>query len=221
MLVRDDGDSWTAIGQPAHAWLAGQLARAWNPELTPALVLAIEQHDLAWAQLDRRPPLNGEARRAASFYEVPLEQRLELWSGVASRVLALDPYVAVLVSLHASNIHTRYGKARPEAFLAEQRADQDAILARLPHVSREQAERDADVLFRIDALSLRICGEPGDEVLLDQWPFAVEELRVGLHVRELRERVDDEAALHALLDATDFRWREWLLRPQAPASPND
>lgn len=213
MLIRDDGDVWTAIGQPAHAWLAGQLARAWNPTLPSALVLAIEQHDLAWAELDRRPLLHGEARRAASFYEVPLDRRLELWSGVVDRVVMADPYAAVLVSLHATNIHTRYMKTPPEAFLAAQRADQDAILARLPHASRAQAEADADVLFRIDAMSLRICGEPSGEVAIEDWPFAVDELRVGVHLRELRERVDDEASLHALLDAADWRWREWVLRP--------
>jgi hypothetical protein len=179
------------------------------------------EHDLAWAELDRRPLLNAEARRAASFYEVPLDRRLALWTSVADRVLALDPYAAVLVSLHATNIHTRYMKTPPEQFLADQRADQDAILSRLPHVTRAQAEADADVLFRIDAMSLRICGDPNDEVRIEDWPFAGEELRVGVHARTLTERVDDEAALHALLDRTDWTWREWLLRPQAPASPND
>src|SRR5579875_260000 len=33
MLVREDDGGVLAIGQPAHAWLAGQLARAWQRAL--------------------------------------------------------------------------------------------------------------------------------------------------------------------------------------------
>src|SRR5579875_1229094 len=32
MLVREDDGGVLAVGQPAHAWLAGQLARAWGNE---------------------------------------------------------------------------------------------------------------------------------------------------------------------------------------------
>jgi hypothetical protein len=216
MLIRDDGDTWTCIAQPAHAWVAGQLARAWAPALPDPVVLAIEQHDLAWAELDRRPPLHAPARRAASFYEVDLDRRLALWAHVADRVVMADPYAAVLVSMHATNIHTRYGRTHPEEFLAAQRTDQDALIARLPHASREQAERDADTCFRIDAISLQVCGSDADVVPIEDWPFAVEQLEVGAHERRIAERYDDESSLHAALDAAPFTWRSWTLVP-APA----
>jgi hypothetical protein len=213
MLIRDDGETWTAIAQPAHAWMAGQLARAWNPVLASSVVLATELHDIGWSELDRRPPLHAPERRAAAFFEVRRDRRLALWKRVVERVEPIDPYAALLVSLHATNIHTRYGDDQPRSFLAAQRDDQDELLARLPDATREQAERDADAIFRIDAISLEICGTAGDVVEVEDWPFRYPELRVGVHERRFSERVDDEAALHALLDRAPYAWREWTVRP--------
>ena len=58
MLVRDDG---LVIGQPAHAWVSGQLARAWGNAAFPApsprepVCLAAEQHDVGWQDADLAP----------------------------------------------------------------------------------------------------------------------------------------------------------------------
>jgi len=236
MLIRDDGDSWTAIGQPAHAWLAGQVAQAWAPRLDDDVVLAIEQHDVPWMGWDRRPPLHAEGRRAAAFFEAPAGPRLELWRHAADRLVAQSPYAALVVSLHATNIHTRYAEpsARPEAFLAEQRADQDRLLGLLARegITRELAEHDADLLFCLDALSLTLChGWPArelpsfdgrtirveptapDEATLDPWPLTPNELTVSVHARRFTERFDDEAALHDALDAAVYHRLTWRLRP--------
>lgn len=213
MLIREDDAGWSCIAQPAHAWLAGELARAWEPRLPPSVVLAIEQHDVAWAELDRRPPLNATARRAASFYEVPLDQRLALWTRVVDCLVTTDPYAALLVSLHATNIHTRYARTPPAAFLAAQYADQDELLSRLPDATHEQAERDAETCFRIDAMSLDVCATTDDLVTIDDWPFAAAQVEVGVHERRMAERFDDEASLHAALDAAPFTWRSWTLVP--------
>jgi len=58
MLLRTDpgdpDDSIVTITQPAHGWVAGQLARAWArtvpDEWEPheEVCLAAEQHDVAW-----------------------------------------------------------------------------------------------------------------------------------------------------------------------------
>jgi len=234
MLIRDDGDSWTAITQPAHAFLAGQVARAWTPPLDADTVLGIEQHDVVWIEWDREPPLLADARRAAAFFEAPLERRLQMWTGAAARMDAQSPYAALLVSLHATNIHARYFPEgqRPEQLLAEQRADQDALLALLPGVTRAQAERDADLLFAVDSLSLTLCNgwpardlpevdgvaihvEPDGDgaAALDPWPLGVDELTVGVHARRLTERFDDEAEMHRVLAATPYERLTWRLHP--------
>ena len=58
MLLREDGDAVVCIGQPAHAWLSGQLARNWalDPvEPYEEVCLAAEQHDLGMAEWDALP----------------------------------------------------------------------------------------------------------------------------------------------------------------------
>lgn len=232
MLIRDDGGTWTAITQPAHAHLAGQVVRAWAPQVSEDVALAVEQHDVPWTEWDRTPPLH--EGRPAAFFEAPLEPRLRIWGGVADRLVAQNPYAALLVSLHATNIHTRYmaPDAQPQAFLAQQRRDQDALLEVLPGATREQAERDADLLFAIDALSLTLCHDwdarelpPVDGTLItlapagggvytmNPWPLRVDGLTVGVHARTLSERFQDEAALHRALAAAPNERRTWRLQP--------
>jgi hypothetical protein len=234
VLIRDDGGTWTAITQPAHAHLAGQLAGHWRPALSADAVLAVEQHDVAWTEWDREPPLFAEGRRAAAFYEAPIERRLAIWRNVSRRLDAQSPYAAVLISLHATNIHTRYlpPENQPRELLDEAYAEQDALLALLPGISRAQAERDADVLFAIDALSLTLCNgwdgrdlpavdgtairyEPAGEGrgTLDPWPLDADEVTVATSARCLSERFDDQDAMQRALAATPYDRLSWSLRP--------
>lgn len=245
MLIRDDGDSWTAIGQPAHAWLAGQIARAWGnerfarPEPLEDFVLGVEQHDVAWAEWDLRPPLHAPARRAANFYEAPLRPRMEIWAQAPQRVLAQSPYAALLVSIHGTNIHTRYvdpSHLAPDdadfasRYLAGQRALQDKLCKQLD-IEHAAALRLGDLLFCLDAISLSLCHDwPARELppvdgaelnyqpladgaaTLDPWPLGVSELTVHVGCRILEERFDDEETLHSALDAAPWTRLERTLR---------
>jgi len=245
MLIRDDGDSWLAIPQPAHALLSGQVARDWGnerfaaPDPYESVCLGAEQHDVAWTSWDLRPPLNAEARRSASFLEAPFEERLAIWDGAPERMLAQDPFAALLVSLHGRNVHTLYAnadvlepaqRAAVTAYLGRQAALQERLLALLG-ATPEQAERAAALVLCLDALSLRLChGWPeGDlpavdgtticftpvsdtEATLDPWPLGVPQLQVGLSARRMTERFDDEAALHAGLAGAPWSALRWVLR---------
>lgn len=234
MLIRDAGDHWTAITQPAHAFLAGQIVRHWSPAPGVDVVLGVEQHDGPWWEYDRHPPLHAQAGRAASFYEAPMADRLALWSAPASHLVAQSPYAALLVSLHARNIHTRYlaPEHQPTELLAAIAAEQADLLRRLPDATADQAERDADLLFAVDALSLTLCNHwdgrklpPVDgtptrvEALdagvatLDPWPLSVDELTVSLDSRTLTERFADAAAMRAALASTPYLRESWTLRP--------
>jgi len=245
MLIRDDGDSWLAIPQPAHALLSGQVARDWGnerfaaPDPYESVCLGAEQHDVAWTSWDLRPPLNAEARRSASFLEAPFEERLAIWDGAPERMLAQDPFAALLVSLHGRNVHTLYAnadvlepaqRAAVTAYLGRQAALQERLLALLG-ATPEQAERAAALVLCLDAVSLRLChGWPeGDlpavdgttirftpvsdtEATLDPWPLGVPQLQVGLSARRMTERFDDEAVLHAGLDGAPWSALHWVLR---------
>lgn len=236
MLIRDDGDSWTAIGQPAHAWLSGQVARRWVPAPSEAVILGVEQHDIAWIDWDRRPPLNAEAGRAAAFFEAPAEPRLEIWHDAPLRLVEQSPYAALLVSLHATNIHTRYGSPEgAEALLAHQHHIREDLFTRT-RTERAMAERDADLLFALDALSLTLCHrwpardlppvdgvehhlaptDDGTTWTLAPWPLATEGLALHLDARRLTERFTSEDALHTALNATPYERLTFTLRPGRP-----
>jgi hypothetical protein len=245
MLIVDTGDAWTAITQPAHAWLAGQLAQSWGagdiapPEPWADVCLGVEQHDVAWADYDRRPPLHAESGRAASFIEAPIRDRHLIWHDAPDRVLAQSPWAALLVSLHGTNIHTRYVSVDhlPQddadivrGYLADQRALQDRLIT-LAGTTRAAAERQAELLFALDALSLSLChGWPERELpavdgvviryvpdgdgtaTLDPWPFAAPVVTVTLGARTLTERFTDERAMQAALTDTPLEQRAYTLR---------
>ncbi len=169
MLIRDDGDSWTAIGQPAHAWLAAQIAREWGnkrlarPEPLEDFCLGVEQHDVGWSDWDLRPPLNASAGRAASVFEAPELPRMELWSDAPQRVLAQSPFAALMVSIHGTNLHegddedTAAEHAQfVRRYLAQQRELQ-AVLCAAAGIDPAHAERLGRLLSCLDVLSLSIC----------------------------------------------------------------
>jgi len=169
VLILDDGDSWTAVGQPAHGWLAAQVARAWGnevfarPEPLEDFVLGVSQHDVGWWEWDLRPPLHAPAGRAASVFEAPMVPRTALWLGASRRLLSQSPWAALLTSLHATNL---YGEG-PEAYepeiasivstlLAEERVFQDELCAGLG-VAHEDAAKLGELLYALDSLSLALC----------------------------------------------------------------
>jgi Protein of unknown function (DUF3891) len=175
MLLRRDGDEVLAIGQPAHAWVSGQLARAWGNarfgavEPWEEVCLAAEQHDLGMAAWERRPTLNPETGLPRSFMELGLDEHLEIWWSAAPLVVPQSRYAALLVSLHGSALYerrdlTRLGPAdveRVRAFLAGQRELRDELLAGLradPRTAADAAEqrvrRNQRLVWTWDSLSL-------------------------------------------------------------------
>lgn len=182
MLFRDEGgDAVVAVAQPGHAWLAGQIVRAWGndafarPAPFEEVCLGAEQHDLAWLAWEAAPTLNPATGLPHRFHEVPLADRVRDWrSGVRLALAAYGRYPALLVSLHADTIYGPFlatGQAAPDeaallrAFLEEQHAFQRAAreaLASDPrhaggHAGPEAVERNRLLVAAADGLSLAIC----------------------------------------------------------------
>jgi uncharacterized protein DUF3891 len=170
VLVRDDpggGEgAWLAIGQPAHAWVSGQAARAWGnaefpaPEPWEEVCLAAEQHDIGMAGWDLAPGLNPNTGRAQSFVQMPRRVHVELWSRAAERLLAQSRYAALLVSLHGTTLYERYPATTElelvEAYLTEQYALQEELRRSLG-AAPEEVDRNRELLFVWDWLSLALC----------------------------------------------------------------
>ena len=178
MLIREDDLGVLAIGQPSHAWLSGQLARAWgNPrfgavEPLEEVCLAAEQHDVGWDARDLAPLLDHDSGRPCSFMQMPLEIHLGLFTDGPRRMLSQSRYAALLVSLHGWRLYDRrdLDGSAPEAaaairrFLDGQRTFQAQRLRELradpatePWSRDEVVERNSMLIWTWDYLSLALC----------------------------------------------------------------
>ena len=232
MLLRADGDDAIAIGQPAHAWLSGQLARAWGNERFGAVepyeevCLAAEQHDAGMAAWERRPTLNPETGRPRSFMELTLDEHLEIWWSAAPLVQAQCRYAALLVSMHGTALYERRNLDRLDPadvrrvrdFLAGQRELQQ----RLREPGDRHVERNQRLVWTWDSLSLGLLlgwapfsltdVPTADEdtaievgtTTLRPWPFRTPQVRLRCEGRRLTGRYDDEATMRDAL--TNAPW---------------
>lgn len=167
--MRREGDAVVAIGQPSHAWLSGQLARAWGNERFGALepreevCLAAEQHDVGMAAWDAAPTLNPGTGLPHSFVEMPIDVHVELWSHAWELALPQSRYAALLVSMHGTALYELRDPAKLDdrqaelvrRYLAEQRDVQRRLAASLgdpPGVRTNQR-----LVWTWDAFSLALC----------------------------------------------------------------
>jgi hypothetical protein len=116
MLVTRRANRLMLITQPEHARLAGQLAAVWGNEqfTTPvprdALITAATHHDDGWHELDGLPAYNEQARRPASFVEMPLERTVGPYGRGVESVYDRDPMAGALTGMHFSGFYTaRWG----------------------------------------------------------------------------------------------------------------
>ncbi len=144
MIVNRNGSGWTLITQPAHAWLAGELAAAWGnqqfgtPSPFEAVMLATRLHDIGWLAWDAAPRLGGDGR-PVNFIETTLAETAPIWRRAVKHVSLLDPYAALLVSLHASTIYRR--RLERGADPPEERSELELLAA--DHVVVQERFRDA------------------------------------------------------------------------------
>src|SRR3989440_8333875 len=170
MVLRREGDSAVvAIGQPAHAWLSGQLARAWgNERFGPVepleeVCLAAEQHDIGMAAWDAAPTLNGETGLPHSFMEMPVETHVELWGRAWELALPQSRYAALLVSMHGTALYgmrdlQKLDEREAELvrrYLDQQREVQKELLSTLADASA--VSRNQRLVWTWDAFSLALC----------------------------------------------------------------
>jgi hypothetical protein len=194
MLLRKDSAGVIAIPQPCHAWLSGQLARAWGNERFAAPVpaeevcLAAGHHDIGWHSWEMRPALDAETGLPQEFFQVPIPVHTALWRDGVCRARAFGRYPALLISLHAATIygaHFDATKADPasaeavQSFLAEQRSFQAQLAASLRsdastagEASPANLEYNRLLIAALDWMSLEICWGIAREITIPNVPMA-------------------------------------------------
>jgi hypothetical protein len=196
MLFRPDGDAVLAFSQPAHAWVSGQLARAWGNEEVGSfepreeVCLAAEQHDIGWVTWETRPTLNPKTGRPRTFREMPTATHIELWSQALPFALTLGRYTALLVSLHGTGLYERFGPAPDapaetletvRAFVERERAAQQRLIDSLSgdpryarYVDSATLQRNRRLISAWDYMSLVLCGGIDEAVTIPGVPGRVE-----------------------------------------------
>jgi hypothetical protein len=168
MLFRQDQEGFVSISQPAHAWISGQLLRAWRDELPEALLLAAEQHDLAWLDWEVEPSFDVKTGRPHLFRDIGASLHAPMWMRGVDRALeAWGTHVALLLSRHGGVIYKRFATrhrldeadARAAARYLETQAPREATWAAALGLSLAELERQSALIAVVDMLSLALCGE--------------------------------------------------------------
>jgi hypothetical protein len=170
MVLREDDRGVLAIGQASHAWISGQLARAWGNEQFGSLdpreevCLAAEQHDVGMAAWDLAPTRNPATGRPHSFIEMPVATHMKLWREGPPRLVSQSRYAAMLVSMHGMRLYQTRDLTRlaPEEadevrkFLSDSRQFQGQLIGSLG-ADPDQVKRNSDLIWTWDFLSLALC----------------------------------------------------------------
>lgn len=192
MLQRQDTDGLVLISQPAHAWVSGQLARAWGNETFGTFVpkeevcLATALHDIGFINWEVAPVLNHETGLPYCFRDLPTEMHFELWSKSVQKMMRYGRYPALLVSLHFSALCEKHRKLNSpkefelkKTFLSQQDAIQTSLITSLsndfyyaPYAAEEIVEHNRQLLSVWDWMSLALCLNFEEETSLPNVPLA-------------------------------------------------
>jgi len=207
MLLRPDGDTVLCIGQTSHAWISGQMARAWAEPFEPhdEVCLAAEQHDVGMAEWDLSPTLNADTGLPHSFTEMPIEAHAALWLEGPRRLVTTSVYAAALVSLHGTRLYEmRERTPAVEDFLERQEEFRCSL-----GFGRDELEPASTLLWTWDYLSLaallgwsgEVEGLTVDGARVQPWPLRTPTLTVRCEARRLTRRFKDEAEMRSALAA--------------------
>src|SRR5947209_8669834 len=179
MLLREEPAEFIAISQPTHAWVSGQLARVWGNErfgdVAPweEVCLGAEQHDVGHTEWEQVPTLNPQTGLPYSFFDMPRQLHVGMWSRAARLVLPQGRYPALLVSLDGTGLYEKYYDATKDTpedaqavqnYLANEYVFQRELLASLRadvyyggYATEEAVARNRRLVGVWDSFSLAVC----------------------------------------------------------------
>jgi hypothetical protein len=200
VVLRRDAAGVLAVGQASHAWLAGQLARAWGNERFGAVeplaevALGAEQHDVGMARWDLAPARNPDTGLPASFMEMGAAANAGLWLQGPRRLVTQSRYAALLAIMHGRRLYEHFDLAAAgetdaaavSALLEHAHELEAALVAGLradpvtaAHATPERLARNSQLVWIWDTISLALLLDWAP-LTLDAVPTAAGEAEVAL-----------------------------------------
>jgi len=119
MILQEQGDQLIVIRQTDHAFLSGFFAREWGndtfvkPAPNPSFCLAAAEHDNGWSDWELQPTIDYKTHLPYSFMSIPTQEHINLYQRGIERVVKVDHYAGLLVSMHASQLYDRTRATMP------------------------------------------------------------------------------------------------------------
>ena len=221
MLFRSQPSGDLAISQLTHAWISGQVLRAWDETLSETLLMAAEQHDIGWIDWETEPTFNAETGRPHLFREVGASTHAPMWiRGVERALGAWGTHVALLISRHGGVIYRRYmGRHRMDA--ADAAAVQNYLNAKAPietawsralGLKAAELDKETALIAFADTLSLALCGEM-------KAPLDLQAPGRGAEASTLRLAERAQGSFDFVLSPWPFRANELVVEGEARPLP--
>lgn len=119
MIIQEQGDHLVLIRQTDHAVLAGHFARELGndtfalPQPQESFALAATEHDNGWNEWELLPEIDPVTYLPYSFMSIPTREHIELYQRGIERVVKVDRYAGLLVSLHCVGLYDRTRATMP------------------------------------------------------------------------------------------------------------
>lgn len=173
VICREQDGDFVMVKQHEHGQLAGEFAKWFKEEHTPAegrraeVLRAVSNHDRGWIDLDETPFWNDAEGAPYSFIDFPVVPKLTFYRRGIDEIEADTPYGALLCSSHFERLIEVSGEESPELtqYLqdeAERRARIHRELEQRQPLEEGELYYDARLLQFCDDLSLFLAlSEPG------------------------------------------------------------
>ena len=199
MIVINDSDSWLLVRQTDHAAMSARIARDWcrpnafEPAIWDRFLAAVRRHDDGWINTERSPSLDPDGR-PHDFKSIHTTEHVAVWRRSVDLAAEDDPYVALLVALHARWLYTHVDQGTvEEERIAQAFVDQitiriDEFIGRLSVGSADLCDAvrppnlaaAQSLLGFFDAFSLALIGGIDRFAATENLPFADRSSRLSI-----------------------------------------
>src|SRR5256885_9254573 len=113
MIIQEHGDHLILIRQTDHAVLSGYFARELgnegcaSPEPLESFQLAATEHDNGWNEWELQPRIDLVSFLPYSFMSLPTQEHIDLYRRGIERIVKVDRYAGLLVSLHCAGLYDK------------------------------------------------------------------------------------------------------------------